>query len=97
MISYHTSQLTYLSLLLIAVWNPHEMPKNTTNHWYFYIVVVFIFSLLLEDCVDVFRKKRYWKSFWNRFSLATRYLLETILFLFSFLMYLIPVHLLKMS
>ena len=72
MISYHTSQLIYLSLLVIAVWNPNETPKNTTNHWYFYIIVVFTFSLLLEDCVDFFRKNHYWKSFWNFFSLATR-------------------------
>ena len=74
MISYHAIQLTYLSLLLIAIWNPHETPENTTNHWYFYITVVFIFSLLLEDCLDFFRKKRFWQpeSFWNPFSLATR-------------------------
>ena len=72
MITYHTSQLIYLSLLLIAVWNPNETPENATNHWYFFIVVVFIFSLLLEDCVNIFIKKHYRKSFWNPFSLATR-------------------------
>ena len=74
MISYHSIQLAYLALILIAVWNPNETPENATNHWYFYVIVVFIISLLVEDCVEFFRKKNYWdaESLWNPFFFYAR-------------------------
>ena len=86
MISTHFYQVVYLVLLMVMIWHrpissPVEEKDLLEETIYYYVrmvVTVFALTLLVDDVATLFRRRRqFFESFWNTYSLLTNLLMLT--------------------